>query len=268
MSSLQTHQYRDSSNFSARVVLHYRFSTNKYPWPLWVFDRFRQDPGLAVMELGCGNGYLWRLNAHRIPPGWRITLTDFSSGMLDDARRLIDNSVPGIAYEVADAGSIPRDDGACDIVIANHMLYHVPDRKKALSEIRRVLKKDGVLYATTMHEGHMGELRALIGEFRSASSAVAKGNQVIRNFSIENGADQLREFFPDVRLDIYENSLVVNEAAALVDYAFSLNCIWGDRVVIKEEERDAFTAFVKEKLAGGSLSIPADAGLFTCRCGT
>ena len=39
-----------------------------------------------------------------------------------------------------------------EIVIANSMLYHVPEIDKALSEVRRVLKKDGVFYAATSGE--------------------------------------------------------------------------------------------------------------------
>lgn len=267
MSQLQTHQYKDSGNYNARIVLHYRFCTNKYLWPAWVFDRFRREPGLAVMELGCGNGYLWRVNANRIPEGWDVTLTDFSEGMLADAARLIGNSAPGIRYEVADAERIPRGDGTLDMVIANHMLYHVPDRKKALSEIRRVLKKDGVLYATTMRAEHMAEMRALIAGYRlgPGRGTGARTNRVIANFSIENGAEQLREFFPDVRLEIYENTLVIDEVGPLVDYAYSLNRISDDRVVLRDDEREAFTAFLRERLAGESLVVPADSGLFVCR---
>jgi ubiquinone/menaquinone biosynthesis C-methylase UbiE len=79
-------QYKDSSNFSARVELHRRFSTNKYGWHRWVFDHIKAAPDSNVLELGCGPGLLWRANRDRIPDDWHITLSDFSPGMLQEAR--------------------------------------------------------------------------------------------------------------------------------------------------------------------------------------
>lgn len=48
-----------------------------------------------------------------------------------------------------DITDIPFEDGSFDFAIANHMLYHVPDLDKAIGEVHRVLKPDGVFYATT-----------------------------------------------------------------------------------------------------------------------
>ena len=79
-------QYKDASNLNARVRLHARFSTNPYHWFLWIFDQFKIPGQARVLELGCGPADLWRMNLERIPPGWDITLSDFSSGMVDQAR--------------------------------------------------------------------------------------------------------------------------------------------------------------------------------------
>jgi ubiquinone/menaquinone biosynthesis C-methylase UbiE len=68
---------------------------------------------------------------------------------------------PGL---VADAAWIPLADGSMDAVIANHMLYHVSDRRRALAEIHRLLRPGGRLYATTNGLGHMAELREPLGE--------------------------------------------------------------------------------------------------------
>ena len=55
--------------------------------------------------------------------------------------------------------SDPYDDASFDAVIANHMLFHVPDRAKALAEMRRVLRPGGKLYTSTMGETHKKTLR-------------------------------------------------------------------------------------------------------------
>jgi len=139
-----TEQYRTPANLNARIRLHRRFSTNPRLWNLWVFDRLLESrpPDTAqVLELGCGPGNLWRENLDRLPPGWRITLADFSPGMLADARR----DLPGRAFqfEQLDAQALPHGVAQFNLVIANHMLYHVADRHSALAHIRRILKPDG-----------------------------------------------------------------------------------------------------------------------------
>src|SRR6185437_6831553 len=79
-------QYKDATNFEARVELHRRFSVNPYGFHRWVFDHFTTNEESKLLELGCGPGGLWRSNRGRIPAGWQITLTDFSPGMLQEAR--------------------------------------------------------------------------------------------------------------------------------------------------------------------------------------
>ena len=263
---LKDKQYIDSSNYNARILLHRKFSTNKYPWPLWVFDQIDIIEGAKVLEIGCGNGLLWKLNAGRIPETWNITLTDFSEGMLKDAERNIGNISAKVKYEVMDAVNIPYENNSFDTILANHMLYHIPDRRKALSEIQRVLKKSGFFYTTTMDGGYMKELTDIVREYRSISGGVSKSNSVIQNFSLQNGQEQLMEYFKEVNLEIYENSLMITEGAPLADYAVSLNNIISGRVVLKEMEIDSFTSFVQNKInKEGSITVSANAGVFINR---
>ena len=71
--------------------------------------------------------------ASRIPAGWSITLSDFSPGMLDAAWRNLVVTGRAFQFKEIDAQSIPFEDETFDAVIANHMLYHVPDRPKAIA---------------------------------------------------------------------------------------------------------------------------------------
>src|SRR5512137_1886765 len=145
---LQNTQYRNADNLNARIAIHERFSTNPQGWYPWLWDRLEQLPVQArVLELGCGSGALWSACPERIPPGWSLTLSDLSEGMLQEAWRNLVVLGRGIKFEPIDAQAIPYPDETFEIVIANFMLYHVPDRTKALSEIRRVLKTGGVLVA-------------------------------------------------------------------------------------------------------------------------
>ncbi len=266
MSNLRDHQYRDSTKFNARIYLHSRFGANTYPWPRWVFDAFRKEDALKVLETGCGNGLLWKVNAGRVPESWKITLSDFSEGMLNDARKTIGESIRSVTYEVMDIENIPHEDGSFDMVIANLMLYHVPDRKKALSEICRVLKKDGTFYATTLRGGYMREMKELIREYRSGHSGGNAANPVISNFSIENGEEQLKPYFNEVLLKIYENTLVINEAGPFVKYVFSSIDMRQGKVILSDNEKEPFLEFVKDKInKNGNIVVPSDFGMFICR---
>jgi ubiquinone/menaquinone biosynthesis C-methylase UbiE len=266
MSHLKEFQYNDSSNYNERIYLHYKFGTKKYPWPLWVFDNIKNEKNLKVLELGSGNGLLWRLNAHRIPDNWHITASDFSDGMLQDTKKSIGNSIDNICYEVIDAENIPYDDNYYDIIIANHMLYHVPNKRKALAEIRRVLKRDGIFYASTMRSNYMKEMIELIKDYRAKPHDRHETNPLIANFSIENGKEQLKDYFNEIALKIYENSLIINEAEPFINFIYSCNGINEKKVILEKDERGVFLEFLKAKIKKtGDIVIPTDCGLFICR---
>src|SRR5689334_986149 len=119
-------QYKDSTNFNARVELHRRFGTNPLSWHRWVFNQFELGTEATILELGCGPGWLWLANHDRIPSGWEITLTDASSGMVEAARQQL--KFRPFHFQQVDAQELPFDSASFDAVIANHMLYHLTDK--------------------------------------------------------------------------------------------------------------------------------------------
>ena len=159
---LRNQQYRDASNLGARAQLHAKFSTNRLGWPRWSFERLALPPSARVLELGCGPGWSWRENRERIPAGWSLTLTDFSPGMLDEARANLSSLERPPHFQCVDAQALPFGDSSFDAVIAHHMLYHVPDRPRALAEIGRVLEPAGCLYAATNGAQNLLEIDELV----------------------------------------------------------------------------------------------------------
>lgn len=142
-------EYRDGSKLGTRVNLHDLFSTNRRGWYPWVFDQFDLPSESHILELGCGPGRLWQTNLDRIPDGWQITLSDFSPGMLAEARQNLSDAGHSFDFVVVEAQTISFEDNTFDAVVANHMLYHVPDRSQVYTDISRVLRPNGQLYATT-----------------------------------------------------------------------------------------------------------------------
>ena len=247
-------QYRSAANLNARIRLH-QFSTNPYGWQRWVFDHFQFPEGGRVLELGCGTGNLWLENAARISPGLEIILSDFSEGMVAQAAH---NLAKGrhFRFEVIDAQSIPFPAQHFDAVIANHMLYHVPDRPAALAEMRRVLKPGGWAYASTIGQAHLKELSELVARFDARYSDW--GHAPVEGFTLENGAQQLAGFFDHVTLSRYPDMLRVSDPRMLTDYILSG---WFEA---GEETKANLAQFVAGEVAasGGVFSITKDSGLF------
>ena len=255
---LLTDQYQDASNLNARIQIHALFSTNKYGWPQWVFDQFDLSPESRILELGCGSGRLWFENLHRIPEGWEITLSDFSSGMLQEAQQNLCDSQRRFEFEVVDAQSIPFEDESFDAVIAKHMLFDVLDRAQALSEMRRVLRPGGRFYASTIGRAHLRELYELLSRFDPHADPWG-GHPPAESFLLENGLDQISLWFSRVTLRRYEDALVITEAGPLVAYVLSTaakSILVGDRLA-------EFTKFVEQELAlHGAIHVTKDSGIF------
>nr|WP_319373708.1 class I SAM-dependent methyltransferase [uncultured Methanobacterium sp.] len=256
--SLLQEQYSDSKNFMARVELTRMFKTNPYSWILWIFDQIQFPDKSRVLEIGCGNGLLWKANLNRIPEDAHIILSDFSQGMLSDARRVLGDDADRFEFQVLDAQEIPFPDDSVGIVIANLMLYHIPDRKKAISEINRVLKSDGALYATTFGLGNTKEISELVSAYNDEIyySLVP----LARAFGLENGKEQLSESFDQVQMIKYPDGLEVTEAGPLVDYILSFGKVNQD---LNGQNRKDFENYVGDIIKKeGMIKITKDNGIF------
>ena len=253
---LTTDQYKDSSNLDARIAIHQKFSTNPQGWHSWVFDQLLQLPADAnILELGCGPAYLWQENADRIPANWTITLTDLSDGMLDSAWRNLVVTGRSFKFEGIDAQSIPYADGIFDAVIANHMLYHVADRKKALQEICRVMKAGAHLFASTVGINHMKEM---YGWLRRVNKN-PRPDMFTNPFTLESGLAQLQEVFPNVEKTQYVDNLRVTTLQPLMDYIRS--SIPADdisKLEFETLEKELSVSLKKD----GEIFVSKDSGLF------
>ena len=252
-------QYRDAANLKARINLHTRFKTNSYDWFRFVFDQFNLPQDASILELGCGPGNLWAKNLDRIPQSWEITLSDFSPGMLAEAQQNLSSTKHPFIFKLIDAQQIPVGDGQLNAVIANHMLYHVPDRSKAIAEIARVLKPDGVFYAATNGQQHLSELDELYGflvpDFRDVVSTFSSDA-----FTLENGGAQLAPWFhSDIR--VYEDSLVITETEPLLAYIKSM--IPFDELQIGQDKLASLQQLIDKRInSEGSIRIIKSTGVF------
>lgn len=241
-------QYATAERLSTRIGIHEKYSRNRQPFGEWIVSHYALRPGERVLELGCGTGSMWQ--GVKLPEGCRVVLTDFSEGMLDAARG---NTVHLEAeYGVVDAQDIPYPDGSFDVVIANMMLYHVPDTGKALGEIRRVLRPGGRFFAATFGEN---------GVVQAVAEMLGMRFDTNMRFTLQNGATQLRTVFDAVDRYDREDALDVTDLNDLIAYLRSMQQM---TALADVPDETLLTAF-RSRMRNGVLSLPKEYGLFCCR---
>ncbi len=108
----------------------------------------------SVLELACGTGQLTYRLASSVK-SWYAT--DFSPKMIEEAKKLRKDKM--VKFEVADATALQYKDQSFDAVVIANALHIMPDPEKALSEINRVLKPGGSLFAPTfVYDGNYNKV--------------------------------------------------------------------------------------------------------------
>jgi len=251
--------YLDKDTLSVRMRFHHKYSTNQYGWSNWLFDQYDFHENDKILEAGCGNGWHWRGKTDKLPGAMQAILTDLFPLMLEKAR----DSEQGDArftFACMDIQHIPFADGTFDAVIANHMLYHVPDRPQALAEVRRVLKPGGVFYAATMGENNMREMDEIFCEFEERYGRAVRFTHPAKvPFQLQNGGGLLRGFFDSVETREYMDSFVITDPCALFEYISSMN-------IVPKEWEPKLMEIIKLRFDNeGIMRISKEQGLFVCR---
>lgn len=253
-SSFVQKQYATTGNLRTRISIHSKYSTNPQGFGNWIFSQYHIAPGSRVLELGCGTGEMWRGRDDLIASLKELVLSDFSPAMVAESEKNVGHHA-NLAYRCIDIQQIPYAAESFDMVIANMMLYHVPDFDRALTEVRRVLKPDGVFYCATYGEnGIIFYLSQLLAPYGLEDS-------LNKNFTLQNGKEILKRHFSHVERRDYPDSLAVTNLDDMVDYIYSLSSMTALSTVPKANIRQLLQAH----MANGVLHVPKEYGLFLAR---
>lgn len=240
-----------------RLETRRRYQRPRVDFHAWVLDRIAWRGDERVLDVGSGSGAYGPKVRERAP---RYIAGDLSLGMLRAVER-----APRVNLDVT---RLPIRTASCDVVLANHMLYHVADRQAAVAEIGRVLRPGGVLLAATNdalanNPAHV-LMRAALAR-RGLAASAPTGDL----FSLANGAAQLAPHFAEVRCERLASTLVFDEAEPAARYVDTTRDLREHElpggVTWAEMRADLIAALTETIASEGAARVPVLGGAFVCR---
>lgn len=170
-------------------------------------------PEQKIVDLGCGNGRLITfLEKEKIK--FNYTGIDNSEVILKEAQK----SYPGYHFTLGDQLNIPLPDGHADILFNIRAFHHIPSKKlqlKALQEMKRVLKDDGILVVTVWNLWNKKQSKHLIkailrsiftlGQYHYNDTFIPWGKQKEARYYHAFTSKELKKLFHQVGLQIVES---------------------------------------------------------------
>jgi SAM-dependent methyltransferase len=211
-------QYRTDANLAARQSI-YQYQRPYVDLVAEILDVAEVADGDTVADVGCGNGRYLAGLATRGHTG-RLLGVDMSPGMLAVTR-----DASGARPVVADAARLPLRNGAADITLAMHMLYHVPDPAQAVREFRRVTRPGGRVIVGLNASDHLTELRTIITSVMSVTTGDAEVTvtPVDEPLTLDRGEMLLRPAFGSVARHDFTGTIELTEFGPLAGYLRSLS---------------------------------------------
>jgi SAM-dependent methyltransferase len=209
----------DESLLRLRQDIHDTYTVPKIDFPRWVLERAGLSGKESILDVGTGSGSYFNVMQQDYPS---ITYVG-----VDTSLGLLRFHSATSTVSVGDAECLPFANGVFDVVMANHMLFHVPDIDKAIADFRRVLKPDGMIIAATNSNQTMPEFQALFRRALLLLSQQVRPNSPYllpphETFTLESGVRKLsKQFHVVVRHDL-PSALIFSEVEPVMKYLDSL----------------------------------------------
>jgi SAM-dependent methyltransferase len=192
--------YSTDESLRIRQETHELYSEPNLDFTEWALSLVSWQGDETVLDVGSGPGRYYSALHERFPD-IEYYACDLYSGM-------VQTHPHKQTLALADAQRLPYPDATFDVVMANHMLFHVPDVERALREIRRVVKPGGFVMSTTNSIHTMPEFQALMRRAITLLSPPGTANVSVPGqhtdpFTLESGTRLLgHHFFAVVRYDL------------------------------------------------------------------
>ncbi len=177
-----------------------------------------------ALDVGCGPGTFSRLLVKR---GFKVCAVDFSEEMVRAAKERTEDK--SIDYRTAEVCKLPFFDNYFDVVICSGVFQHVYDYKKALREMRRVLKNKGLLVITTLNSLSADSL-FFKNELRRYNPYDMKKNMAVENFS---GVEIKGIYFSPFAPDFFTDFVLKSKIYRFFNFLFPVFCFFSHSFYIE-----------------------------------
>lgn len=260
------YQYGSTEKLKIRQETHQLYSERSDPFMPWVLDILAPFPGDRLADIGCGPGAYFSAVA-QLGAGADLSVLgiDMSTAMLVEARER--GASAGITLDTiqADTQRLPLADDCCQRVMANHILYHVPDQIAALSEMARILAPGGRIVLVT-NAADAGQVLEDAHEEAAHELGLACPAGLEERFSLDH-LHLVRSVFPGARVVVREDAFVFPDSApalryyatGMIDRVEPLPVDGGHRAKLLPLVKARLDAVIAEK---GELRVPKNSGCF------
>ena len=259
-------QYKSDDNLKKRITIH-DYSTADTDWFRWLFEKEQIKAGMKILDIGCGNATLWKRVADLLPEDLEIHLVDYSDGMLACARDVaaeINETYPEknlrFVVEKRDATDFSYPTSGFDLIMANHMLYHVARESRMMlyQKIKGLLSEGGRFTCTLIGQTHLRELHDFVTEYYPG----IKFPSGAFDLWLETAKDELQSFFDVLSVEEHENDLLVPDEELIFNYVASYS---REAKELISRDREAFYDRVRSKMNDdGIMFIHKSTGVVIC----
>lgn len=259
-------QYGDSERLRIRIETHRRYSERPDTWVRTIVGHLQPRPGGLVADIGCGPG---SFHPQLVRHGMRVVGIDSSKGMIREAREQATRGRLPVHAVQADAQALPLADRTFDRVMATHVLFHVPDVRLALQEMRRVVKPGGRVLFTTNAADHSKRLHDLHRWAARESGYTVADLAPERHFSLDDFA-LVRSVLPTAQCHVNEDAFLFPSAEPALRFYASGMIDWIEDRPADGSHRARLMPLVADQVRAiiareGVFRVPKNSGCFVAQ---
>ena len=213
--------YNDSHDLEIRINTHKKFSESKLNWDEWVINLLPEKNFQRILDLGCGNGrFIFSLLKRNI--GNSFLGIDISESNIQSANSELSKIIDAdVSFISGDVETIEKKLSNYDLIMCNHMLWHIKNISGFLTKIKSKLEPEGIFLATTNAPDYMMRMYDLylnLAKILDFPENILNQNFRNESFSLDNGDAILSNHFNKVKKYFLKDKLIFLNPEPFIKY--------------------------------------------------